>query len=147
MSTSVARILSKKGTGVVTTEPGATVYEAIQKMVDKNVGAIVVLVGDEVRGIFTERDYLRRITLEGRTSKTTRVEEVMTTDVLYITPEVTIEECLALMTDKKIRHLPVLRDGQLAGIVSIGDCVKELSEIERVNVEQLTSYIRGVYPN
>ena len=125
MQTPISSILSRKGDDIVTTTSGTTVYDTIARMVDHNVGAILVTDGDgTLQGIFTERDYLRRIVLQGRTSKTTNVEEVMTRDVICATPNHTVDDCMAMMTEKKCRHLPVLRDGHLAGIVSLGDCVK-----------------------
>jgi CBS domain-containing protein len=138
--------LQHKGSDVLTIEPSATVYEAIAQMVDRNVGSILVMEDDEIAGIFTERDYLRRIVLEGRTSKTTRVAEVMTADVVWVDPGYTVEECMALMTDQKCRHLPVLNDGDLAGIISIGDCVKQASRTAQARAEELEKYISGTYP-
>lgn len=146
MEITVETILREKGTEVLTTDPQSTVFDAIARMVDHNVGSILVIDGDEVEGIFTERDYLRRIVLEGRTSKTTRVEEVMTTDVVWVDPNYTADECMALMTEHKCRHLPVLQDGDLSGIVSIGDCVKQVSRTARSRVEELEKYISGRYP-
>ncbi|MGI9175000.1 MAG: CBS domain-containing protein [Rhodothermales bacterium] len=146
MKTSVAEILKRKGDRVITIDRSTTVFKTIGRMVEHNVGSIVVVDGGTVLGIFTERDYLRRIALEGRSSKTTRVEEVMTPDVLCVSPNETVEECLAIMTEKKCRHLPVLRDGQLAGVISIGDCVRELSERAEWRVESLERYVTGQYP-
>ncbi|MDX1529914.1 MAG: CBS domain-containing protein [Rhodothermales bacterium] len=146
MSTPVSTILKKKGDWVITIPPEATVFETIGRMVDHNIGAICVTQGGGLRGIFTERDYLRRIVLQGRTSKTTKVEEVMTADVVCATPDHTVNECMAMMTEKKCRHLPVLRDGALAGIISLGDCVKALLEESEERIENLTSFIQGGYP-
>lgn len=146
METRVHDILRHKGTNVLTIEPSATVFESISRMVDHNVGSILVVEDDEVAGIFTERDYLRRIVLEGRTSKTTRVEEVMTSDVVWVDPGYTVDECMALMTENKCRHLPVLDDGELTGLISIGDCVKQVSRTARARVEELQNYISGKYP-
>ena len=147
MKTTVADILRRKGDRVITIERSATVFETIGRMVEHNVGAVVVVDGAAaVLGIFTERDYLRRIALEGRSSKTTRLEEVMTPEVLCVSPGETVEACLALMTEKKCRHLPVLREGQLAGIVSIGDCVRELLEQAEWRLEGLKQYVTGQYP-
>lgn len=142
----VDKILAQKGHEVVTIDPEATVFDSIAKMVDHNVGSILIVEGDQVLGIFTERDYLREIALKGRTSRETPVKTVMTEKVICVNPNYTIEECLAVMTNQKCRHLPVMRDGHLDGIVSIGDCVKRLSEdaIERVN--HLEEYITGEYP-
>ncbi len=146
MKTPISSILSRKGDEVITIESGSTVYDTIDRMVDHNVGAICVTADGELRGIFTERDYLRRIVLQGRTSKTTNVEEVMTRDVICATPDHTVDECMALMTEKKCRHLPVLRDGRLAGIVSLGDCVKVMLEAKKDEVRDLHQFITGGYP-
>jgi CBS domain-containing protein len=146
MKITVETILREKGTDVLTTDPESTVFDAIARMVDLNVGSILVMDDGEVEGIFTERDYLRQIVLEGRTSKTTRVEEVMTTDVVWVDPSYTADECMALMTEHKCRHLPVLQDGDLTGIISIGDCVKQVSRTARSRVEELEKYISGRYP-
>ena len=146
MEITVEEILRQKGTEVLTTDPNSTVFDAIARMVDHNVGSILVTDDGEIEGIFTERDYLRRIVLEGRTSKTTRVEEVMTTDVVWVDPNYTADECMALMTEHKCRHLPVLSDDALTGIISIGDCVKQVSRTARSRVEELQKYISGRYP-
>lgn len=146
MQTPISSILSRKGDEVITIEPGATVYETIARMVDHNVGAICVTEDGALRGIFTERDYLRRIVLQGRTSKTTNVEEVMTRDVICATPGHTVDDCMSMMTEKKCRHLPVLRDGALSGIVSLGDCVKALLQTRENEVRDLQSFIMGGYP-
>lgn len=146
MEKSINQILKHKGDWVITIEPGATVFKTIGRMVEHNVGAIVVKEHGAVRGMFTERDYLRRIALEGRSSKTTDVEEVMTEEVIYVGPDATVDECMALMTENKCRHLPVMRDGHLAGIISIGDCVRELSRAQEQRLEELTRYVEGRYP-
>jgi len=128
MKTPVTNILRRKGAKVVTIEPTATVFEAIQRMVE------------------AERDYLRRIVIQGRTSKTTNVEEVMTNRVITIDKSYSVEDCLAIMTEHKCRHLPVVHDGKLVGIVSIGDCVRELHAASAGVVQHLTHYISGHYP-
>jgi CBS domain-containing protein len=146
MSAPVSSILTRKGDWVITIDPSATVFDTISRMVEHNVGAICIVQGGELLGIFTERDYLRRIILQGRASKDTKVEEVMTADVVCATPDHTADACMALMTDKKCRHLPVLRDGQLAGLISIGDCVKVMLEEKEDQVRNLESFITGGYP-
>jgi CBS domain-containing protein len=146
MDKPVSTILRQKGEWVITIHPEATVFETISRMVEHNVGAIAVTKGGELQGIFTERDYLRRIVLRGRTSKDTDVHEVMTREVFCATPEHTVKECLAMMTEKKCRHLPVLRDGKLAGIISQGDCVKCLLADTEQQIESLRTFIRGGYP-
>jgi signal-transduction protein with cAMP-binding, CBS, and nucleotidyltransferase domain len=146
MNTRVQAILRSKGTDVLTINPEATVYRAIERMVDHNVGSILVMDGDEIKGIFTERDYLRRIVLQGRASKTTCIAEVMTRDVMCVDPTYDVQECMSIMTSEKCRHLPVLEDGELAGIISIGDCVKQVSRSAQARVEELKHYISGAYP-
>ena len=145
MQTSVSAILRRKGREVVTIDPVATVFDAISRMVEHNVGALVVLEGDAPAGIFTERDYLRRIALEGRTSRTTRVEEVMTRGLRTVGPDATAEGCLALMTEHRIRHLPVVDEGRLHGVVSIGDCVRALLEQNRDRADELERFVSGGY--
>jgi len=147
MTTRVADILKHKGSRVITTSPTATVYDAIATMVENNVGSILITDGDELAGIFTERDYLRRIILQGRTSKTTRIEEVMTKDVVRAAPQAMLKECMGAMTERRCRHLPVVDDdGTLVGIISLGDCVKALLNKAEARVENLTAYITGQYP-
>ena len=145
MTPTVSALLAHKGRSLVTIPPDATVFECIGRMVEANVGSILVLADEEVRGIFTERDYLRRIALEGRTSRETRVEEVMTRDLVTITPETPVADCLALMTEHKIRHLPVLHAGHLVGVVSIGDCVRALAEAAQGEAEELRRFVSGGY--
>ncbi len=141
----LASILDRSGGALVTIGPDATVFEAIGRMVEHNVGSILVTDDGALRGIFTERDYLRRIALEGRTSRETPVRDAMTADLVTVEPDATVDACLALMTDRKIRHLPVLRDGALAGVVSIGDLVRaRLSEAEG-EVEGLKHFVSGGY--
>ena len=147
MNTPISILLKQKGDRVVTIKPEAKVFATIARMVEQNVGSIVVVESDMIRGIFTERDYLRRIVLQGRTSKTCPVSEVMTTELITVSPETTVEKCMKLMTKHKIRHLPVLRDGKLAGIISIGDCVRLLSEEAQGRVEDLERFVSGAYTN
>ena len=142
----VADLLRAKGREVHTISPAATVYEAVDRMVRHNVGSLLVVEGDEIHGIITERDYLREIVLKGRTSRETPVRDVMTTRVVCVGPEDTIESCMAVMTEKRIRHLPVLEGGRLTGLVSIGDVVKRLSMDQRAEIRYLTDYITGKYP-
>jgi CBS domain-containing protein len=146
METHVRDLLRRKGHDVVTTAPTATVRECIATMVQRNVGSIVVMDGIEIAGIFTERDYLRRIALRGRTSRMTRVEEVMTPDVIRVKPDTLVEQCMQIMTAHKCRHLPVVDDGKLVGIVSIGDCVKQVSHDAQSEADTLKAYITGQYP-
>lgn len=142
----VRHLLRSKGTDIVTTTPETTVYAAIGKMVDHNVGSILVVEDGSVAGIFTERDYLRQIALKGRTSKKTLVKEVMTDEVLVVKPDTTVEESLAIMTEARCRHLPVVSEEGIAGLVSIGDCVKALLREAEAEVDSLQAYVRGRYP-
>jgi CBS domain-containing protein len=139
----VAKILSEKGGDVISIKGDATVFDAIKKMVEANVGAILVTGGDpdKIEGIFTERDYLRRIAVEGRTSRETLVRDVMTAPVIVVGPETTVEEAMALMTDRRIRHAPVVDDDRLLGMVSIGDLVRLQSQEQSFKIRYLTEYI------
>lgn len=132
--------------GVLTIAPSATVYECIDRMVDRDVGSIVVMEGEDIAGIFTERDYMRNIALEGRSSDETEVREVMTSDVATVGPEKPLVECLHLMTELRCRHLPVVDDEEaLVGIVSIGDCVKRIVKTAERETTRLRNYITGSY--
>lgn len=145
MST-VSAIISGKGKKVLTIDRDSSVFEAIQTMVQANVGSLIVTHGDAICGIFTERDYLRRIVLEGRTSKDTPVIEVTTERLVVVDPARSIDECMSMMTSERIRHLPVIDDGKLVGLVSIGDLVKHLSREREAEIRYLTEYISGKYP-
>ena len=134
-------ILSEKSGDVIRIDGDATVYEAVIAMVQANVGALLVTDGDEISGIFTERDYLRRIAVEGRRSRDTTVSEVMSSPVLIVTPDTTVDETMALMTDRRIRHAPVVEDGVLIGMISIGDLVKFISKKQSFQIQYLTDYI------
>ena len=139
----IREILNAKGADVWTIAPEATVFEALELLAEKDVGALVVREGGKIAGIFSERDYARKIIVLDRRSRDTQVRDAMSADVLYVTPSCTIEECMAIMTDKHIRHVPVLEDGELAGIVSIGDVVKAVISNKQFLIEQLEQYIRG----
>jgi len=139
----VQQLLNGKSNKVWTTDPDDTVFDAIRMMADKDVGALVVIEDGKPVGIFTERDYARKMVLEDRQSKTTPVRDVMSTRIVCASPEQTIEECMAVMTEKRVRHLPVLEDGKLAGIVSIGDLVKSRIADQEFIIEQLAHYIHG----
>lgn len=142
--TTVAEILkSKSDTQVYAVTPAATVYEALRLMADKGIGALLVKEGEVIQGIFTERDYARKIALKGRTSADTLVRDVMTTSVLFVHPTHSSEACMQLMTGKRLRHLPVLEDGVLVGLISIGDLVKEIISEQKFIIEQLEHYIHG----
>lgn len=140
----VAQILkSKPDQAIYTTSPSTTVFEAIRLMNEHNVGALLVMRGDQIAGLFTERDYARKIALEGRSSRDTPVGEVMAARVVCASPLQTGAQCMALMTEKRIRHLPVIDDGKLLGIVSIGDLVKDVIGEQKFIIEQLEHYITG----
>ena len=139
----VQQLLKGKGHEVWTLSPNDSVLDAIRMMAEKDVGALVVAEGDQPIGIFTERDYARKVILEDRQSKTTPVRDVMSTHIVCAAPEQTIEECMAVMTEKRVRHLPVLAEGKLAGIVSIGDLVKSRIADQEFIIEQLAHYIHG----
>jgi CBS domain-containing protein len=141
--TTVAQLLQDKGRAVWTVAPGATVYAALSLMADKNVGALVVVEGARVVGILSERDYARKVILRGKLSKDTLVREIMTDKVYFLHPEQTIEECMALMTAERVRHLPVLEGDQLVGIISIGDVVRVVISEKEFLIKQLEHYITG----
>ncbi len=137
----VAAILNEKGGSVIEIDAEATVFDAVKAMVEANVGALLVTDGEEIVGIFTERDYLRRIAVEGRRSRDTAVVEVMSAPVICVTPGTGIDETMALMTDRRIRHAPVVADGALVGMVSIGDLVKFTTKRQSFQIQYLTDYI------
>jgi CBS domain-containing protein len=142
----IAHVLAAKGSQVHTIRPTDTVFDAVKKMVENNSGSLIVTDGDAIHGIITERDYLRNIVLAGRTSKTTQVREIMTSQIVVVKPDTPVEEAMAIMTDRRIRHLPVVDQGKLGGIVSIGDLVKQISQDRQFEVQYLTDYITGRYP-
>lgn len=142
----IAHVLAKKGSQVHTIGPEEAVFDAVKKMVEVNAGCLLVTEGEEIRGIITERDYLRNIALAGRTSKTTQVREIMTSRLVVVQPDTAVEEAMAIMTDRRIRHLPVVDKGRLAGLVSIGDLVKQISQDRKFEIQYLTDYITGKYP-
>lgn len=140
--TLLSQILQGKGSDVYGVAPDATVFEALQLMADKNIGAVLVLDEGNVVGIFSERDYARRVVLEGKSSRETAVSEVMTSNVICARHNLPVEKCLALMSDKRFRHMPVLDDGQhLVGIVSIGDVVKAMLNEQQLIINHLEDYI------
>jgi CBS domain-containing protein len=137
----VKEILDEKGRNVLRIGADASVFEAVKEMVEAGVGSLLVADEGKISGIFTERDYLRRMTLEGRDDKETTVREVMSSPLIVVTPETEIDECMAVMTDRRIRHLPVVEDGEIAGLVSIGDLVKFKSKQQSFEIQYLTDYI------
>ena len=143
ISSTVRELLNVKGHDVWSVRPDQTVSEALKVLAEKNIGALLVLDGGKLIGIFSERDYSRKIFLLGKTSKETKVEEVMTEDVCFVTPDTNIEECMALFTDKRIRHLPVMEADQLIGVISIGDVVNKIICEQKFTIGELENYITG----
>jgi CBS domain-containing protein len=139
----ISEILRGKQSEVLKIDASATVFDAIKKIVEQNVGSILVTRDDDVVGIMTERDYLRKIAIFGRTSHDTLVGEIMSSPLMYVTPETAIEEAMAIMTDRRIRHLPVVENDEVVGIVSIGDVVKFQSREQSFQIKYLTEYISG----
>jgi CBS domain-containing protein len=139
----VKRLLEKKGSAVWSISPHAMVYEALSLMAEKNIGAVLVIDGGVLVGILSERDYARKIILKGKRSVDTLVWEIMTPDVIFVNPDQPLDECMALMTEKRIRHLPVFSRGELIGLISIGDVVKELISEKEFVIEQMENYIAG----
>lgn len=137
----VRDILKVKGADVWCVEPDATVFAALQRMAEKQVGALVVTEGAQIVGLISERDYARKVILHGRASPTTLVKEIMTSHVVYTHLDQSIEECMALITEKRIRHLPVMAEGKLVGVISIGDLVKSIIADQQFIIEQLVHYI------
>jgi CBS domain-containing protein len=141
---SVAQVLkSKPRQTVEAVAPSTSVYEAVKLMAEKNIGALLVLEGERIAGIVTERDYARKIVLLGRSSKETSVGDIMSSPVMYVRPDQTNDECMALMTDNRVRHLPVVDQGKLLGLISIGDLVKDIISEQKFIIEQLEHYIAG----
>ena len=139
----VATILGSKGGEVWSVGPDALVFEALERLAEHDVGALVVMEGERLVGIVSERDYARKVILLGRRSNEAKVREIMTSEVLTVNPENSVEDCMSLMTERRIRHLPVVEDGKLVGIVSIGDIVKAVISAQEQVIEQLERYITG----
>ena len=140
MMTTVREILKRKS-GVYALRPDDTVYHALQLMAEKNIGAVLVMAGDEVKGVFSERDYARRVVLHGHSSRDTAVRGLMTADVVSIDPTATVDACMSLMTDKRIRHLPVVEGGRVVGVVSIRDIVRAVVEEQQFTIRSLEHYV------
>ena len=143
MKIKISEILSVKGHNVWSVSPEATVYEAIEIMAEKGVGALAVTSGDKLAGIISERDYARKVILKGHSSKETPVSAIMSTDVVCVSGDQRVDECMALMTEKRIRHLPILDNDKLIGMISVGDLVKSIIKEQSFTIEQLEGYIRG----
>src|SRR5882762_10883571 len=142
----VRLILKRKGQNIWHISPEACVYDAIEIMADKYVGALLVVAEDKLVGVVSERDYARKVILQGKSSKQTQVKEIMTSPAIFVTPEQTVQDCMRIMTDKHIRHLPVVEDGAILGVVSIGDLVKWVISAQEQTISQLHSYITNTYP-
>ncbi|NCF26528.1 MAG: CBS domain-containing protein [Gammaproteobacteria bacterium] len=138
---SVKQLLQGKGHDVWSIGPEASVYDAIEKMAQEEVGALVVLEGESLVGLMSERDYARKVVLQGRSSRDTKIKDIMTTRVAYARPDQSVEDCMAMMTEKRIRHLPVMDGDKLLGVISIGDLVKFIIEEQKHVIEQLEQYI------
>ena len=141
----ISEILRHKGTQVYCVNPKTTVFDAIGLMAEKNVGALLVTEGNKLLGILSERDYTRKVALKGKSSKQTAVEEITSANVISVTPCQTVEDCMRLMSEHRIRHLPVLEDGRIAGVISIGDLVNWIISAQTSTIHQLQTYIAG-YP-
>jgi CBS domain-containing protein len=139
----VQHLLDRKGREVITIPGNASVFDAIKIMADREVGSLLVMDGDDLQGIVTERDYARKVILKGRSSETTPVGEIMTTNVVTTTDRQTVSECMSLMTERRIRHLPVIDDGKVIGLISIGDLVNAIISDQQEEIEQLENYISG----
>ena len=139
----VKQILDEKGHATWAVTPDSMVYDALQLMADKEIGALLVLEGGRLVGVISERDYARKVILKRKSSLDTPVKQIMTRDVVWVRPEQTVEECMALVTEKRVRHLPVLVDGQVVGVISIGDLVKAVIDEKDFTIKQLESYITG----
>ena len=140
---SIPQLLDAKGRGVWSVSPDDSVFDAIKKMADRMIGSLVVLEEDSIVGIITERHYTRNVILKGKSSLSTPVRDIMETRVICVNPEHTLEECMAVMTEKRIRHLPVIDQGRLVGLISIGDLVKTIIKDQQFTIDQLTHYICG----
>jgi CBS domain-containing protein len=141
--TTVRQLLDQKGRETYSINPDATVYDAIAKMAEKDIGSLVVMDGDKIVGVITERHYARNVVLKGKTSPATPVEAIMDKLVFVVQPEQSIEQCMALMTEKRIRHLPVVEKEKLIGVISIGDLVKSIISDQQITIGQLEHYIHG----
>jgi CBS domain-containing protein len=142
-SVPISALLHHKGTALWSIAPEAMVFEAIKLMAEKNIGSVLVMSGDRLLGVFTERDYTRKIALQGKKSKETQVQEILSGKIVSVTPHHTVEECMKLMTENRVRHLPVLENGKAIGIVSIGDLVNWTISAQDAAIAQMEQYIAG----
>jgi CBS domain-containing protein len=145
-SGTVSALLHHKGSEIWSVPPETTVFEAIKLMADKNIGALLVMSGEKLVGVFSERDYTRKIILQGKTSKETRVREIFSTEVISVGPQHSVEECMKLMTEHRVRHLPVVEGEKVVGLVSIGDLVNWIISTQSAQIDQMAHYITGGYP-
>src|SRR4051812_48937552 len=143
-SVPISALLHHKGSTVWSVSPETTVFDAIKLMAEKNVGALLVLSGPKLAGVFTERDYARKIALQGKSSKETRVKEVFSRDVVTVAPDDSVDDCMRLMTEKRVRHLPVMQNDKVAGVISIGDLVNWIISAQDATIAQMERYIAGV---
>ena len=141
--TTVKQLLDIKGRNILSMSPNDSVYSAVERMSENNIGALLVIENGQLAGILSERDYARKVILKGKSSKNTLIREIMTPDVLCVSPETTVEECMALLTESRVRHLPVMDGGKLMGIVSIGDLVKQIISDKDFTIQQLEHYIHN----
>ena len=139
----VHHIIADKGRDVWSIDPDASVYDAIEVMAEKNVGALVVIENDKLAGIISERDYARKVILEGKASKETAVRDIMVTKVICVRPDQSIDDCMSIMTEKRIRHLPVMHEGQLGGMITLGDVVKCIIADQKYEIDELQHYIHS----
>lgn len=139
----VQHLLNRKGTEIISIVQDASVFEAIKLMADRAVGSLLVMDGSDLQGIVTERDYARKVIVKGRSSESTEVREIMSTDIITATTQQSVKECMTLMTERRIRHLPVVMDGEVVGLISIGDLVQAIISDQQEEIEQLEQYISG----
>jgi CBS domain-containing protein len=146
-SGTVSALLHHKGSDLWSVSPETTVFEAIKLMADKNIGALLVISGEKLVGVFSERDYTRKVILQGKTSKETRVREIVSRETISVGLEHSVEECMKLMTEHRVRHLPVVEEDKVVGLVSIGDLVNWIISTQSAQIDQMAQYISGGYPH
>jgi CBS domain-containing protein len=146
LNESIGAVLATKGLGVLTVSPEASVYDAIRVMAEQDVGALVVMDGDYLLGVLSERDYTRKVALQGRSSRSTKVRDIVARTLVTVTPRDDVEDCMRLMTRLRVRHLPVMENGGVVGLVSMGDLVNFVITAQDATIEQLVHYISGDYP-